>query len=72
VKGKTEMRSMTLDELRKVCFAFEEEHGMEGFCDAMADIMAERMALKGSVFGDELSPVQRHDARRSPPDAYKN
>ena len=63
---------MTRDELRDACFAFEEEHGMEGFCDAMADIMAERMALKGSVFGDELSPTHRNDTQQSPPDAYKN
>lgn len=63
---------MTRDELRNTCFAFEEEHGMEGFCGAMADIMAERMALKGPVFGEELSPVHRNDTQQSSPDAYNN
>jgi hypothetical protein len=43
---------------------------MEGFCDAMADIMAERMALKGTIFGDEPRPVHGNDMRQSPLDAY--
>ncbi len=63
---------MTRDELRNACFSFEEEHGMEGLCDAMADIMAERMALKGSVLEDELSAVNRNDARQPLKDASDN
>lgn len=63
---------MTRDELRNACFAFEEEHGMEGFCDAMADIMAERMALKESVFEEELSAVNRNDAGQHLKDASNN
>jgi hypothetical protein len=61
---------MTREDLRDACFAFEEEHGMEGFCDAMADIMAERMALKGTIFGDEPRPVHGNDMQQSPSDAY--
>ena len=37
---------MTKEQLRDACFAYENEHGMEAFCNAMADIMAERMTLK--------------------------
>ncbi len=63
---------MTKEELRDACFAFEEEHGMEGFCDAMADIMAERMALKGLIVEEELSPFHGDDTHQSPPDAYNS
>ena len=48
---------MTQQELRDACFAYENEHGMEAFCDAMADIMAERMTLKGPLSEDDLDPL---------------
>ena len=56
---------MTQQELRDACFAYENEHGMEAFCDAMADIMAERMTLKGSIFEDDVDPLDV--AERTPP-----
>ncbi|MBW9091787.1 hypothetical protein JNB91_28815 [Rhizobium wenxiniae] len=48
---------MTQQELRDACSAYESEHGMEACCDAMVDIMAERMTLKGSNFEDGLNPL---------------
>lgn len=38
---------MTQEELEQACIDFEDEHGMEAFLDAMAEIMQHRLARHG-------------------------
>jgi hypothetical protein len=45
-----------IDELEAVCTAYEEEHGIDAFLNAMAAIMQRRMARQGlklEFFDDE-------------------
>lgn len=38
---------MEVEDLKTACRRFEEEHGVEAFLDAMAELMTERMAVQG-------------------------
>jgi hypothetical protein len=40
---------MNKDELRDACFAYENRNGIEGFMEAMADIVRDLMAHNGLV-----------------------
>ena len=44
--------SISEKELRDACFAFEAQHGLEAFCDAMARIMTERLNMRDMVPDD--------------------
>ena len=47
---------MTSEDLERTCLAFEEEHGIGAFLDAMAAIMQRRLARQGfqvEFFDDE-------------------
>jgi hypothetical protein len=62
---------MTVDELRKACADFETEHGIEGFLDAMATIMQERLARHGlplQFFDDEEPSSLDNEPAAAPPD----
>jgi|GEM_PF-2346221 len=38
---------MDTEDLKTACRRFEQEHGIEAFLDAMAEVMTERMAVQG-------------------------
>lgn len=58
--------AIDIAELEKACRSYEEEHGLEGFLDAMAKIMerrALRLGLKLELVEDDANDELQHENR---------